>query len=214
MAGAASHGRGDAAGEAVRDWHRRDSPQSPHRLPGRLSETRHRRRPADVPDMLGRQLGERRAVRRAGSGLHAQSALRRHPDSGLADPGRHLDLRHHQRPDQPIAPRGRPTAGALVDRRPRAAIGRSGRAVQRSQRHDPAAGRHGFGAQGLRPVVAGGSPDRRPGGTGTRRPARGLGRDGVPADHRPRGVRRKRCVHPADRCDRAAVPCLAAGAGR
>ena len=71
-------------------------------------------------------------------------------------------------------------------------------AVRRAERHAAAARRPRCGPQGLRARVAGRGAHRRPHRLRSRRSVGGLGRDGVPAGARPRGVRRTRRVRPPD----------------
>ena len=214
VAGAAGDGTRHRTRGALRHRHGRHPAQPSHRLPGGLPQARHRAGTDDAAELLRRQLGQRGAGRRARSGVHAEPDRGRHSHGGNAGADRHLDVGHDQWPHQPAAPGRQAAARALGHRRQWPADRRSLGALRGTQGHDPAAGRHRLGPQGLRPVAPGGGSDGRTRGARPRRSARGLGRHGVPPGDRSARVRRARRLHAPDRRGGAPVPRLASRASR
>ncbi len=142
--------RGDGDGGRARHRHGRRPPLASHRLPGRLPEARDRSR-RDGAHPLQRSVGpQRRAVRRRHVRVHAEPARRRHPDVRRSDPARRIGELHDQRADDTATPGRRIARAPMGAGCARQSHARSGRAVQRTERHAVAARRARSRSQGVR----------------------------------------------------------------
>ena len=178
----------------LRHRHRRRPPLASHRLPRRVPEA-HRPIASLMAHRRVLRSGdeERGAVRRRVVRVHAESARGRHPDIGRSDPPRHLGELHHQRTHRRACTRaasssphpwiqdaqGNPTRDPAV-------------LFNGAQGHAAAARRPRGGSQGIRARAPRRSRDRRARGIRPRRSVGRLGRDGVRAGARSRGIRRRR----------------------
>ena len=207
LAHAARARRGDRDGSGPRHRHRRHPPLASHRLPRRLPEARDRSR-RDGARLLQRSLdAQRRAVRRDHAGVHAQSARRRHSDVRRSDPARHLGELHDQRPDRATAQGGRSSCRIRGCRMRRATPTRDPGVLFTEPKGTLLplggldAGHKGYALALLVEALTAGLA-----GHGRADPAGRLGRDGVRAGARSRGVRRRRRVRAADGLARRALP--------